>query len=54
MADIVKKYGSTPIKPSGSSGKKLSGLKTTISATQKSKLKTALNKLVKGINKRPL
>lgn len=54
MQDIVKKYGSTPIKPTGSSGKKLSGVKTTVSATQKSKLKTALNKLVKGMNKRPL
>lgn len=54
MADIVKKYGSKPIKPTGGSGKKLSGVKTTVSATQKSKLKTALNKLVKGMNKRPL
>ena len=54
MADIVKKYGSKPIKPTGSSGKKLSGVKTTVSATQKSKLKTALNKLVKAMNKRPL
>lgn len=54
MQDIVKKYGSTPIKPSGSSGKKLSGIKTTISTTQKSKLKTALMKLKKAMNKRPL
>lgn len=54
MQDIVKKYGSTPIKPTGASGKKLSGVKTTVSATQKSKLKTALNKLVKAMNKRPL
>jgi hypothetical protein len=54
MADIVKKYGSKPIKPTGSSGKKLSGVKTTVSAIQKSKLKTALNKLVKAMNKRPL
>lgn len=54
MADIVKKYGSKPIKPTGGSGKKLSGVKTTVSATQKSKLKTALNKLVKAMNKRPL
>lgn len=54
MKDIVKKYGSTPIKPTKFSDKKLSGVNITISATQKSKLKTALNKLVKGINKRPL
>ena len=54
MADIVKKYGSKPIVPTGTKGKKLNGVKTTISTTQKNKLKTALNKLVKGMNKRPL
>lgn len=54
MADIVKKYGSKDIKPTGPSGKKLNGVKNTITTIQKNKLKTALNKLVKGMNKRPL
>jgi hypothetical protein len=54
MADIVKKYGSKDIKPTGPSGKKLNGVKNNITTIQKNKLKTALNKLVKGMNKRPL
>lgn len=54
MQDIVKKYGSTPIKPSGPSGKKLSGVKTSLTVTQKSKFKTALLKLKRAINKRAI
>jgi len=48
--DIVKKYGSTPIKPKG--GGKLNGINKTITLTQKRKLKAALLKLKKAINKR--
>jgi hypothetical protein len=54
MADIKKKYGSKIIKPPGSSGKKLNGVKTTLTTTQKNKFKSALSKLTKAINKRPL
>ena len=57
MQDIVKKYGSTPIKPKSSSII-LSGTKNikliNFSATQKNKIKTALKKLKKAINKRRL
>jgi hypothetical protein len=49
--DIVKKYGSKPIKPQGG-GKKLNGISKTITLTQKRKLKAALLKLKKAINKR--
>jgi hypothetical protein len=49
--DIVKKYGSKPIKPKGSGGK-LNGINKTITLTQKRKFKAALLKLKKAINKR--